>query len=851
MAMRAFWNIDRIDPARTALLGPDGETSYGALRQRVDEMRARLDGRRGLIRIGTAPTVDSIAMYLAAVSQACPVILRDAKATAPQSALPLSYDYDPLSDQLKTYSPETETELHPDLRLLLSTSGSTGAQKFVRLSGDNLDSNATAIAEYLTLSQDDRAPTALPLSYSFGLSVLNSHLAVGASLLLIDEPVISETFWSRFRDAGCTSFSGVPQSFTLLAKGGQLDRDYPKLRYVTQAGGKLGPEAVRAMAQLGKSRGWDFFVMYGQTEAAPRIAYLPPEMAFERPDAIGLPIPGGILTIEGPEGPVSPGTEGELVFEGPNVMMGYASAPDDLAKGQGETRLKTGDLGYEAEDGLFVITGRASRFLKLSGKRVGLEEIEVWMAKTGIAGIATGGDDALGLVHTGSAPTLARDVAQFLDIPTSFVSAIETDVLPLNQNGKPDLKAARAIFDSHRTQAKPATTASGKDAETRATAMFRRQFPGVEITPETSFDKLGGTSADFVDVELALEEIGLDLPENWQTYSVGELATRPSAQGGTYVPDYGSARIICTFLVVFYHVVGINERNGLNLPNSSFWHAFNDFLDPLRMPMFAFLAGFSFWTMRTADTAPGQFAQTLLRQLLVPTIAAILAFAVVSTVISTPFAIRTPADALELLYLPYAHFWFIMSLTLILIGSYTLFRYAPVPLILVCGLAVLFLLFRVRVVPDVWAVSNAMILTPMFTLGYLYARNSAWVLERRVIIWGGAAIIVTAASLLLPDDPLAPLARRLVWVGLGLAMIALCLGLARHIPGLKFFAPYAFFIYLWHIFGTSGMRRAMDIAGVDEVSLRLIAGLLAGIFLPVLLYHVLAYIPGGRWIRGK
>lgn len=845
--MHEFWGLSGLDGARTALISKTGTVTYEALEARVQTAEARLDQGRGIILLEMTPRVETIAMYLAALRRGCPVL----PSGPAEAGLPVLYRYSAEVDVLETDLAAKDVDLHPSLRLLLSTSGSTGAQKYVRLSGKNIASNADAIAEYLSLTKDDRAPTALPLSYSYGLSVLNSHLAVGASLVLTEDTVISETFWTRFAETECTSFAGVPQSFTLLMKGGQLDRDYPALRYVTQAGGKLGPEAVRAMAMLGRAHGWDFYVMYGQTEASPRIAYLPPEKALSHPESIGHAIPGGTLTVERDTGPVPDGEEGELVYSGPNVMMGYAAEAADLALGQGESRLKTGDLGYRTNDGLFVITGRASRFLKLSGKRVSLDEIEAWAAREGTPVIATGEDDALGLLHTGEDGGLARRTALFLDIPQSFVTAIPLDSLPLNQNGKPDIKAAKAIFETYRAQTQPVADKAGGTAEPRVIAMFRRQFPGAEITPRTSFDKLGGTSADFVDVELALEEIGLDLPENWQTYTIADLAARQKTEVASYAPDYGSARIVCTILVVFYHVVGINEKSGLGLPDNSFWHAFNDFLDPLRMPMFAFLAGFSFWTMRTAENTPSQFASTLFRQLLIPTMVAIVAFVFVSNVISTPFAVRTSQAALELLYLPYAHFWFIMALTVILTGAYTLFRYAPHPLAVFAALAVLLVFFRFRVQPDIWAVSNAMSLTPMFALGYFYSRHSRWVLERRIVIWALAGLVIVAATLLIPDDPLPVTARRVIWIAIGLSMITLCLGLARHIPGLKLLAPYAFFIYLWHIFGTSGMRRAMEMIGVDAIPVQLIAGLLAGVFLPILLYHVLAYIPGGRWVRGK
>lgn len=182
--------------------------------------------------------------------------------------------------------------IHPELRLLLSTSGSTGARKFVRLSANNLASNSISIAKYLNLGPDDCAPTSLPLNYSYGLSILHSYLAVGASILLIDTPILSNAFWESFEKNNCTSFAGVPQSFRLLERSGQLFRKRSLLRYVTQAGGKFDAAEVQRWCNAGHRYGWSFFAMYGQTEASPRIAYLPPHLAADNPDSIGVAIPG-------------------------------------------------------------------------------------------------------------------------------------------------------------------------------------------------------------------------------------------------------------------------------------------------------------------------------------------------------------------------------------------------------------------------------------------------------------------------------------------------------------------------------------------------------------------------------
>src|SRR6476619_4365758 len=229
--------------------------------------------------------------------------------------------------------------LHPDLALLLSTSGSTGSPKLVRLSHRNLATNTAAIAEYLDIRETDRAATTLPMSYCYGLSVIHSHLLRGAGLILTDRSVVDDEFWDSFRCHRGTTFPGVPHTFDLLDRIGFDGSSVPDLRYVTQAGGRLAPDQVRRFAALGSRHGWDLFVMYGATEATARMAYLPTELAFDNPHCIGVPIPGGEFRIE-PTGDGRDGV-GELVYRGPNVMMGYASTPHDLALGHRVDELHT------------------------------------------------------------------------------------------------------------------------------------------------------------------------------------------------------------------------------------------------------------------------------------------------------------------------------------------------------------------------------------------------------------------------------------------------------------------------------------------------------------------------------
>lgn len=292
-------------------------------------------------------------------------------------------------------------EIHPALSVLLSTSGSTGSSKLTRLTQNNLQANASSIAEYLSLNDLERPVTVLPMNYSFGLSIINSHLLAGAVVLLTDETIISKNFWEFAKKYSCTSISGVPYTYEILRKLRYPQLSIPTLKYMTQAGGKLSSYLVHEIAEKSLSAGIKFYVMYGQTEATARISYLPPDKALEKNKSIGIPIPGGSIEIINTDSNIItiPNIEGELVYKGPNVMLGYAAAREDLCLGDEMNGvLHTGDIGYFDEEGYYYITGRMKRFLKIYGNRVSLDDIESYLQKHEIECACGGYDDNLKIV---------------------------------------------------------------------------------------------------------------------------------------------------------------------------------------------------------------------------------------------------------------------------------------------------------------------------------------------------------------------------------------------------------------------------------------------------------------------
>ncbi|WP_124067997.1 AMP-binding protein [Clostridium sp. E02] len=299
------------------------------------------------------------------------------------------------------------SSLYGELSLLLTTSGSTGSPKLVRQSGDNIDANAASICEYLAIDENERPITTLPMNYTYGLSIINSHVLKGATILLTEQGMVEQEFWNFIKEKKATSFGGVPYTYEILKRIGFMDMELPELKTMTQAGGKLSVNLHREFALYAERTRKKIVVMYGQTEATARMGYLPSSKAVERCGSMGIAIPGGRFWLKDEEGKeiLKADTEGELVYEGKNVALGYAGCAEDL-KRQDEWNgiLFTGDLAKRDLSGYYYITGRKKRFLKLFGKRINLDEVERMLKESfeGVDFACVGSDDRL-MIYTDSA----------------------------------------------------------------------------------------------------------------------------------------------------------------------------------------------------------------------------------------------------------------------------------------------------------------------------------------------------------------------------------------------------------------------------------------------------------------
>ncbi|MFE9654268.1 AMP-binding protein [Micromonospora sp. NPDC006431] len=554
---------------RPAVITADGRLSYAELAERVDALAARLGPVRRLVLLAGANRVDELVAYLAALAGGHPLLLVPGDHDAAATELTRAYDPDVVIRRvdgevvLDERRPGSRHQLHPELALLLSTSGSTGSPKLVRLSSANLQANAEAIAEYLDIRDTDRAATTLPLHYCYGLSVVNSHLLRGAALILTGLSVTDRCFWELFRAGQGTSLAGVPYTFDLLDRV-DFDRMHlPHLRHLTQAGGRLDPERVARYAALGRRRGWRFFVMYGQTEATARMAYLPPELAEHRPEAIGVPIPGGSFRLRPLPDHPEPDT-GELVYAGPNVMLGYAERPSDLALGRTLAELHTGDVARRGPDGLYEIVGRVADFAKIFGLRIDLHRVEEHLRQAGVEAYCAGTDRELVVAATGAhhPDRVRRLAAAAAGLPARVVRAQLLAELPRLANGKPDLAAVRALAAPPAAATVP--TGTGPEQLCR---LYAELLDQPEVSPGQSFVDLGGDSLSYVAASIRLQELLGDLPADWHTVPIRDLARPvPDRPAERRVLETGVAlRTLAIVVIVGSHIPLFTVKGGAHL----------------------------------------------------------------------------------------------------------------------------------------------------------------------------------------------------------------------------------------------------------------------------------------------
>jgi acyl-CoA synthetase (AMP-forming)/AMP-acid ligase II len=559
------------DPSRAgspALTDGRRHLTYADLGRAVDE-RAAAFSRAGLaprsvVLVSGGNSIDWIVSYLALLGERhVPILAADhldrLEAVWSPSAL-VHADADGWRIDVRPGS--HRPGLHDDLALLMSTSGSTGNPKLVRLSAENLVANATSIVEFQRLGADDVGITSLPLRYSFGLSILHSHLVAGASLVVTDTSVVDPCFRRLLVDRGVTNLAGVPHTYDMLNRVGPDHVRVPSLRLLAQAGGRMAPERVAEWAARAASWDAEWFAMYGQTEATARIAYVPPHDIANHVDAIGVAIPGGSLEIDPDAIDGADASTGEIVYRGPNVMLGYATVPADLASGRTVDELRTGDVGQlDPATGYLRVTGRLARRIKPFGLRIDLDDVERRLADRGHHVIVTGDDErVVAITEDGgdvrSAPGVARALAEVTGLPAARVSVLGGPV-PRTGNGKIDYPAIMRAATPDPSSADRTAPGSGVETRDRSTALcaaYAAVLGRDRVDPTATFVSLGGDSLSYVECSIRLERLLGTLPTDWHLRPIDELATMSGRRRLARVDTTVVLRAIGILAVVSTHM---------------------------------------------------------------------------------------------------------------------------------------------------------------------------------------------------------------------------------------------------------------------------------------------------------
>jgi long-chain acyl-CoA synthetase len=455
-----FLEIDKKDKNKIALLDSEGSAcSYGDVKDFASLFYSSIK-KRSLIFILNDNSVGAAMGYLGAmINRVVPLMLsasmdrgmleklifiyhpeyiwKPANMTeCNEEILFEEYQYNLVSTGITAYS------LYDELSLLLTTSGSTGSPKLVRHSYANLDAQAKNISKFFALNGKERPILDLPINYTYGLSVLNSHLYSGATVLLTSKNVLDPGYWSFLKEQKATTFTNVPYSFELLKKLHVFQMDIPYLRTFTQGGGKISKELHREFAEYALQTGRKFIVTYGQTEGSARMAYLPAEYAVEKCGSIGKAIPNGELFLVDENGKriTESNVIGEMVYQGPNVTLGYAQTGEDLSVGdERQGVLYTGDMAWKDEEGFFYIVGRKKRFLKLYGYRIGLDECENMIKEAfDIECACVGNDECMDIFITERKQTnkIKDYISERLGINSSAFRVQYIDKIPRNEAGK-------------------------------------------------------------------------------------------------------------------------------------------------------------------------------------------------------------------------------------------------------------------------------------------------------------------------------------------------------------------------------------------------------------------------------
>lgn len=332
----------------------------------------------------------------------------------------------------KDYQPEVV--IHPEIKILLSTSGTTGVPKLVKLSDENLYQNAISILQYMPIQGTDVVPLNVPINFVYGFSIFTTNCMQAGRIVCTDKDIMQKAFWDEMEEYGYSTLGGVPYLYENLNRIGFFRKDSASLRYMTHTGGVINAELRKTIFNYCHEFEKQFFAQYGQTEAGGRMAYLTTDGLLEEETSIGTPVHGGSFEIDS--------ETDELLFLHSSISGGYANKLEDLATYEQPKLLRTGDTARKGQNGLYYITGRIKRIMKLFGIRLNLDEVE-FILKNELEGntfVCLNANDKKIIVLYDNKDIdpqiITETIKNKLRINPQYVRTEHIESFPLSQNGK-------------------------------------------------------------------------------------------------------------------------------------------------------------------------------------------------------------------------------------------------------------------------------------------------------------------------------------------------------------------------------------------------------------------------------
>ena len=738
------------------------------------------------------------------------------------------------------------------------TSGTTGTPKLMLLSHRALGDVTVRLADAMNLDDSIREYVGVPVTYSFGFGRIRAVAAVGGASFLPERGFRVDELAAMLQRGEVNALSAVPTLLRLaIEQQDRLKEAGRKLRWLeigSQAMTRKEKESIRALFPNAR-----IIQHYGLTEAS-RSTFL--NITAEEGtvlDSVGRPNGGVDVKIT---------QEGLIAIRGPNVADGIVTADGVQAISGVDGWLVTRDLGHE-RDGFLYFEGRADHLINVGGIKIPAELFEEKLLARMMPGtsfaVAGGRDPLRGeIVVVAHEPSKDPFGTTALDRAASAVAAelniregvvlFPVDALPRTETNKVRRGDISAMFEESlrkptRSSASRAPRALDNDPTAGVADTFAATFGEAGRNRNASFNSLGGDSLHYVTMLTGLELYIADIPEDWDTLSIGALSALAVDQAAKNVKaterkhlprNLDSVRGLACVLIVALHVVGVSSIDGLKLPDGSAWHDVMRSLNIVRLPLFTAMAGFLYGAMPATRRGYGEFMKRKARQFLVPLLFATLVFWVVRRVT------YGEAGSLFWAYVDgYQHLWYIDALLLIFgvvafIDTRTRSVWKPW-LALIAVIAVSYYSF-----PDipVMHAKNAVFLTPFFVAGLMLYRIPPLLESRALLVVSALAMVslIALQQFSVHEDNLLFESGVLSWI-CGTASVITLLHLFPKTSWLERIAAYSFTIYLWHPAANGMIRNALLKVGVHSVPLLFAVGLAAGVLIPIGLHRLMLRLP--------